>query len=347
MDASDFESLSRILKTENDPSKFKRVERIVLYIDDLDRCPEKTVLEVLQAVHMLLAYDLFVVVVGVDPRWLMHSLKSNFGAFSALDEEDENDEAWKTTPQNYLEKIFQIPFYLRPMDGKGFQSLVGSIWQPDQSKRQTNQLPPTPVAEPETSIVANDKTALPQSGKHSSGEQSQIPNVDPATVQNLADFFGDDGTEQTLEEVAEQALRITEWEIKFASKLHPFLKTPRAVKRFTNIYRLLKASVHPRELQAFEGDFQNPGEFQVPMLLLAISTGSPEIADSLFPELRKWNFDWFKVVFPESRPPVSAFQDALLKAWQDVIYEPQFPKDREIPGTWLPRICRYSFTQGR
>lgn len=48
----------------------KPVERIVLYIDDLDRCPPKRVVEVLEAVHLLLAFPLFVVVVGVDVRWV-------------------------------------------------------------------------------------------------------------------------------------------------------------------------------------------------------------------------------------------------------------------------------------
>jgi hypothetical protein len=43
------------------------LSRIVLYIDDLDRCPEKLVVEVLRAVHLLLAFDLFVCVVAVDP----------------------------------------------------------------------------------------------------------------------------------------------------------------------------------------------------------------------------------------------------------------------------------------
>jgi KAP family P-loop domain len=46
------------------------VERIILFVDDLDRCPHDKVVDVLQAVHLLLAFKLFVVVVGVDSRWL-------------------------------------------------------------------------------------------------------------------------------------------------------------------------------------------------------------------------------------------------------------------------------------
>jgi hypothetical protein len=40
--------------------------RVVLYIDDLDRCPPGKVLQVLEAVHLLLAFQQFVVVVAVD-----------------------------------------------------------------------------------------------------------------------------------------------------------------------------------------------------------------------------------------------------------------------------------------
>lgn len=60
-----------------DPAN-RKIERIVLYIDDLDRCPAAKVVDVLQAVHLLLAYPLFVVVVGVDSRWLLQSLSAHY-----------------------------------------------------------------------------------------------------------------------------------------------------------------------------------------------------------------------------------------------------------------------------
>ena len=77
----DFERLARLQEqwrkhpTEDSPPP---IDRIVLYIDDLDRCTPRQVVEVLQAVHLLLALDLFVVVVGVDPRWLLHSLRDQY-----------------------------------------------------------------------------------------------------------------------------------------------------------------------------------------------------------------------------------------------------------------------------
>ncbi len=57
-----------------------RIDRIVLYIDDLDRCPPNRVVAVLEAVHLLLAIPLFVVVVAVDPRWLRQAVDVHYQA---------------------------------------------------------------------------------------------------------------------------------------------------------------------------------------------------------------------------------------------------------------------------
>src|SRR6185295_1302611 len=97
------------------------IDRIVLYIDDLDRCPPKKVVEVLQAIHLMLDFPLLVVVVGVDARWIRHSLKK---LYPDLLQDNHNRHAGKkridrdvaATPRDYLEKIFHIPYWLRPMD---------------------------------------------------------------------------------------------------------------------------------------------------------------------------------------------------------------------------------------
>jgi hypothetical protein len=53
----DFESLGkRLEKIRIGSGDARAVDRIILFIDDLDRCPADKVLEVLQAVHLLLAY---------------------------------------------------------------------------------------------------------------------------------------------------------------------------------------------------------------------------------------------------------------------------------------------------
>ncbi len=52
--------------------------RIVLFIDDLDRCPPKKVVETLEAVQLLSETKLFVVVLAIDARHVTRCLKKKY-----------------------------------------------------------------------------------------------------------------------------------------------------------------------------------------------------------------------------------------------------------------------------
>ncbi|HEV2879072.1 MAG TPA: P-loop NTPase fold protein, partial [Candidatus Eremiobacteraceae bacterium] len=102
-----------------------RFSRIVLYIDDLDRCPPDKVVNVLQAVHLLLCFPLFVVVVAVDARWVSRALHERFPGLLAEGPEVQELLANPAPPprsgassDDYLEKIFQIPYWVRAMEAK-------------------------------------------------------------------------------------------------------------------------------------------------------------------------------------------------------------------------------------
>jgi KAP family P-loop domain len=107
----------------------------VVYIDDLDRCPPDRVVQVLEAVQLLLAVRLFVVVVAVDPRWLLRSLTVHYQElFEAASPATTSQEgSWGSTPMQYLEKIFQIPFTLPPVDHTGYITMVDALTAPDPS----------------------------------------------------------------------------------------------------------------------------------------------------------------------------------------------------------------------
>jgi hypothetical protein len=102
----------------------------VLYIDDLDRCREDVVVEVIQMVHLLLAFPLFVCVVAADPRWLTTCLSRAPGVRATdTNPDDGRPQGPRLTraamlasqlgrpadPADYLEKIFQVPIWLRPI----------------------------------------------------------------------------------------------------------------------------------------------------------------------------------------------------------------------------------------
>ncbi len=204
-------------------------ERIVLYIDDLDRCPPAVVIKVLEAVHLLLAQPVFVVVVGVDARWLLRALKEHYTEM--LDD-----------PVDYLEKIFQVSFALRPMDGPGFRRLVSDLAEEEFGKASYL----TPV-DPE--------------------------QYEPAPVAEVPVEGGPGGSYDLMP----RGMRITGPELLYLEQLSALVRTPRAAKRLVNLYRLVKARIAPGMTDAFLDV-----DYRVVLVLLAVLVGRSGQCDPLF-----------------------------------------------------------------
>lgn len=218
-----------------------QLQRIVLYIDDLDRCSPKRVLEVLQAVNLLLTVDLFMIVVAVDPRWLVKSLKEFHG------------ETLSTTmrPLDYLDKIFHIPFALRPMSHDLAADYMRHL---------------LPADKPATSTSMNDPTSGP-----------------PYTAQlhSAVRFAGSSWTAGYSENLNAELLRVRPVEQDFLARLTAILPTPRAVKKLANLYQLLRLSVPEGSLDEFIGNEINGGPYQAAALLLAALVAEPHSARTL------------------------------------------------------------------
>ena len=349
----DFEALGERLKavTEAVEGSPRPVERVVLYIDDLDRCPAEKVVEVLQAVHLLLAYPLFVVVVGVDPRWLMHSLRKRYLSF----ENNEEAQAWATTPQNYLEKIFQIPFALRPMNEAGYGDLVAGLLAPLEEESP----------EDEAEDVMSEESGTTSGTTADSRASAETTRRDDPT---MSGGEGDDeegtGTTHTRSHaslrptpgfvVDREALVIRPWEADYARQLHSLISTPRAVKRFANVYRLLKAPV--KDLEVFEGSAKTRGEFRVPMLLLAVSIGSPDVAAVLLPALytASYRHDSFLLALDslnfrehDLSPATRAELSRIVQIMRPLAGGPASKEVPEMLRGWIRRVARYSFDLGK
>ena len=223
-----------------------RIDRIVLYVDDLDRCPENRVVQVLQAVHLVLAFELFVVVVGVDSRWLLRSLEQTYptlqvNASKRAGWSEEEVLAWQSTPQNYLEKIFQIPYALPPMGRDGFQNLVSKILSPAPSVSLDEDADVEPPVEQEAEDASQVK---PEEGEPTAEEVvEQIPTLQAEPVQPLESVLAPivvealpDEEEELPIDLTPKTLTIDEDERLFISQLAALIPTPRAAKRFINIY---------------------------------------------------------------------------------------------------------------
>jgi hypothetical protein len=231
------------------------LQRVVLYIDDLDRCQADRVVAVLQAVNLLLTMRLFVVVVAVDPPWLLNALNQHYGP--ALLSGHDGGRAL-----DYLDKIFDIPYALHVPDQSDteryFRALLPVADQP--LARAARPSPPAPVPTATTGPHPRPTVDNPTS------------TTSPAAPTEAPRLASPDLTTVTL--------RLTEQEVAFLARLGPLLVTPRAMKRTSNLYRLLRINNHER-IGDFLGGLDTPGPYQAAALLLAAVVGAPDEADSL------------------------------------------------------------------
>ncbi|MER5472485.1 P-loop NTPase fold protein [Streptomyces sp. NPDC002685] len=303
------------------------LERIVLYIDDLDRCPPARVVEVLAAVHLMLALPLFVVVVAVDPRWLLASLEHHYrDLFTSRDSTpgwaDTQDTA---TPLDYLDKIFQIPFAVPPTTQEKAARLIRALLT----------IADTPgLADP---AQPADSGGLPDA------EEPEAPAPLTASAPAPEAEPADDLTPGPRPGHAPVQLQLEETEIAFMSQMGGLTRTPRAAKKLVNLYRLARIGVDPGDLAAFVGTEAIPGEHQAVQILLALLVGSPDQAAAVFRRILETS-STSKITealrgLPADVPAGVQVADLIerLSTARTVIM------DTAVYQQWCPKLARFSF----
>jgi hypothetical protein len=259
----DFEILSSLFLEHNNENvvaeefrqKFdKPLERIILYVDDLDRCPEDRVVEVLEAVNLLMAFPLFIVVVGVDPRWVKNALikkyQLQFAGYINGDKISKETEIIEAS--NYLEKIFQIPFHLKEATDKSVKHMLKTLSEPKYNAQESDSEVES-LSSSENDNIRSDSTNITFDNKSITFTQNEKQ--------------ANTSSEPTINVL--EHLILTEIEIKLMQDLSEIIgNNPRAIKRFVNIYQIVRA----HEGLDIDNEFEDK-EFLVLMFLLAFSVG--------------------------------------------------------------------------
>lgn len=278
----DFEQLDQLLGqqkaaqatiTGDVPIKINfELERIVLYIDDLDRCPKETVVKVLEAMNLLLAFPLFVVVVGVDPRWMHNALHQHYphlknGFQNKIVKEKEADQEMLATSSDYLEKIFQIPFALKAMNQTSKSSLIAAQLK---VKEAPKHIAPQLVEQEIVETTGNDPII-------------EHRDIKPENV--VIDKTSDILSEPEKREPLTPTVAIDTAKLLISSEEERFMQglafligdSPRTIKRFINIFRILRTH------QGFQIDMDNElPYYYAAMIILAVVTGHSQSVDEFF-----------------------------------------------------------------
>ena len=387
---NDFERLSDLISEENEyldgvpkegQEKFPtfedeladenvRINRIVLYIDDLDRCPPAKVVEVLQAVHLLLAFPLFVVVVGVDARWVVRSLEARYRELLRSDGNPPDQATLNefrelfgnASAHDYVEKIFQVPFWLKPMSADASRRLVHDLLK--DSVAPADPPPPPPVdSKPPAS-------SSPQVGSRMATDDAKVAPSQPDASANAPhpNETPPDEPERTAPDLSPEGFTISQEELLAISDLAPLLgRSPRTLKRFVNVYRLIRVGLSPWERQLFlRGDRGIP-DYRAVLLLLAVDTGAPLAAAAVFETMRDLAYGRIaekakggsqQTLAPTLRNLIDLLnrnEDTnQISQWYEVrdwlnsrLESGMLPDDVNRIARWIPRVSRFSFHTGR
>ncbi|MFJ6083547.1 P-loop NTPase fold protein [Streptomyces sp. NPDC092369] len=293
------------------------LERIILYIDDLDRCSPQRVVEVLAAVHLMLALPLFVVVVAVDPRWLLKSLEYHYselftdsaGASHITGAQD------AATPLDYLDKIFQIPFVVPPSTPEKTARLINALLAPSEA--------------PPSSAGTGDELADDEVESSGPGTNQSAPSEEVEQEETVVD-----GPVQ---------LQLQPHEIAFMSQVGSLTQTPRAAKKMVNLYRLVRIGVPPLDLPRFEGTREMPGEHQVVQILLALLVGSPRQSEDVFRALLAAAPNTKITETLREMPSDTLIGSRVAELIEQIHAEAPVIMDTAVYQRWCPKLARYSF----
>lgn len=219
--SDDMKKLDKILKEvkmkkeRESKSGIISISKIVLIIDDLDRCPEDKVVDVLQAIHLLLSTNLFIVIMAVDTKWINKCIASKYSQMLSED----NDTDKNLFAINYLEKIIHLPYWLKKMsqaNSVNFIEMIGKNISQQKVELKENEL----------NEIINDEN---YSGKY--GSSGKI--VTRYNSERHRDYINN-----------ENFHLISETDLVILNKINfLFVNTnPRKAKRFLNTILLVKNS---------------------------------------------------------------------------------------------------------
>jgi hypothetical protein len=222
--------------------------RVILFIDDLDRCPPDKVVEVLEAAQLLVKTRLFVVVIAIDVRYVTRALEAQY--------KDVLVRSGEPSGLDYIEKIIQIPYRVRTASDSAIRNFLRS--QMDFSEE---------ADEDEAEERAPEGTRN-QTNRNQVGQSGLGGKITPQVQ----------ATRTELRVLPTKVLRFEPEEHDAISHACSAVGvSPRAMKRLVNIFKLLKI------IWFRQGLDKGPApEVKKAMLsLLALSSRFPEVLRQL------------------------------------------------------------------
>jgi hypothetical protein len=187
--------------------------RILVMIDDLDRCEPDKAVEVLQAVNQLLDFDAFIVCLGIDARVITAAVEAHYEQLLG-----------KTgaSGYEYLDKIVQIPFRIPTPSSAEVENFLSA------------QMPiRTEIPEVEVRAPASQP-----------GASSDFDRGEGIDAMRDAEVNAPEPEASTL-----ATTQFQQSEVEGFRELAPYIRSnPRHIKRLINVYRMVRTLAIRRDV---------------------------------------------------------------------------------------------------
>lgn len=96
-------------------------KRLVVIIDDLDRCEPERIIENLEAIKLFVNVPKTAFVIGADPRIVKHAIEHKYGKSKSVQEDNSR------IVEDYLEKLIQIPYSLPKLSEPEVETYISML----------------------------------------------------------------------------------------------------------------------------------------------------------------------------------------------------------------------------
>jgi len=243
--------------------------RVMLFIDDLDRCPPARLVEVLEAVQLLLKTPLFVVVLGLDTRYATRALEKEYSGILV--------HSGDPSGLDYIEKIVQIPYRVRPIDASGLPGFLASQME----LVEENENPPLHPASVERPQMPSEGVDLNNLLTKNMDNTGKAPIAKAAARPVIASNQPEKPAKTNDMELPPEIVRFSRQDLVDIQACCSLVSlTPRSIKRLVNVLKLL-------EVYWFrtQGHDQRREVKQGVIALLVLAAAYPEVLVEIFAQM--------------------------------------------------------------
>lgn len=274
--------------------KATKFKKLVVIIDDLDRCTPDRIIDNLEAIKLFLNVENTAFIVGADPRIVKHAIEFRYKQKGTISDNDDAD-----IVKDYLEKLIQIPYNLPKLSDSEVETYISLLI----CKRELNKEQFQKVLDYFTNFrkrdrysvcgFANLKDSIDEAVRdkilHS---LATIPSLVPIITQTLSGnprqikrFLNTLTLRQRLAEVA----NISKFNIAILAKLMVLEYSGVEISHFKQLYEWqVEQNGQPHQLQELEN-----------LIATSIDDESIKTALESKEDLKKWNtvrlIKWLKV----------------------------------------------------